>query len=540
MKYFSLLILLFIRASFSVAQHSSEELLSELVTAIENKDVYISERINRIDALKKQFYKHQSYDTIKFNLATRVYEEYRVFKYDSAFTYAQKAKDIAVLIKDPEKLELAKLNLAFIHNSSGMFKEGFEILDNIHPALLNSSAKVEFYFTKARSYSDLADFNLGNYYRPAYIEKAITYVDTALLYSPANSYETLSLQGFRALKSGDLKTSEAIFDKILRLPTLTLHQLAINASTAAWVHELAGDQDRAFELLLRASIADVKSATTETVALFRLSDLCYRRGDLKNAYTFINQAQEDALFYNSRLRQIQIGNIFSTIEGQRISIIENQRRTLTIYAAAVTLLVLLVIAFAVVVFKQLKKLQRADAIISTINQELQANNQYLHQLNYKLSEVNRIKDEYIGYYLTISSEYIDKIENTKHTLNKTLINKKYDSTQKIVDSINIKKERDQLFKGFDSVFLKLFPDFIASFNALLKPEERITLGENQLLNSELRIFALIRLGIDDNERISRLLGYTISTIYTYKTRVKNKSIYPNDEFESRVRAIQAA
>ena len=523
-----------------VASHDTDELLRELNRALDNKDTYIKQRLAKIAILTAQFTQHPADDEVKFSIGTHIFKEYQSFKYDSAFVYAQRLKQIAIKIKNPEKVEAAELNLASIHGSSGMFKETFEILDKIKPSLLDSTTKIDFYFIKARSYSDLADFNSGNYYRPAYIARAIACVDTALQYCPVDSYHYLSLRGFRALKKNDIRASQIIFSQILRLPDLTLHQVAINASTAAWVEELAGQSDQAFNLLIRAATADVKSATTETVALFRLSDLCYRRGDLKNAYRFINQAQEDAIFYNSRLRQIQVGSVFSLIEGQRISLIEKQRKTLTIYSVLATALALFVVVFAVIIFKQLKKLQRADAIISTINQELQLNNQYLVQLNHKLNEVNHIKDEYIGYYLTISSEYIDKIASIKHSVDKTLSNKQYNSAQRTVDKINIKHERDELFKGFDTVFLKLFPNFITAFNALLKPEEQVVPAEHQLLTTELRIFALIRLGIDDSERISKILGYTISTIYTYKTRVRNKSIYPNDEFERRVRAIQVA
>lgn len=538
------LLLFLLILPFSGEASDTGDLLQELNQALIDKVVYREQRQDKIAHLVKQYEHCRRDDRCELAIGTQIYQEYRSFEYDSAFAYAQRISVLAQRINDPQQVEMAKLNLAFIHVSSGMFKETFDILSTVRPALLDSANKVEFYFIEARSYSDLADFNSSAYYQPIYTRKAIASVDTALRYARPGSYEYLSMLGFRGLKSHDIAGSRVIYDKILRLPGLTLHQFAVNASAAAWVYELAGDMDKSYELLIRASIADVKTATTETVALFKLSDLCYRRGDLKNAYTFIKQAQEDVTFYNSRLRQIQIHGIFSVIEGQRISIIENQRKTLTIYALAVTTLVLFVIAFAVVIFKQLKKLQRADALISVINQELQQNNQHLSQLNqqlvevnHRLNEANRIKDEYVGYYFNISSEYIDKIERIKHSADRTLLSKQYEATQRVIDNINIKKERNELFKGFDTVFLKLFPHFVAAFNELLYAQEQIVLPEDQLLNTELRIFALIRLGIDDSERISKILGYTISTIYTYKTRVKKKSMYPNEEFEGRVRTI---
>jgi len=323
------------------------------------------------------------------------------------------------------------------------------------------------------------------------------------------------------------------------LPHLTLHQLAVSASTTAYLYELAGQPNKAFELLLVSAIADVKTATKETTAIFKLSDYCYRQGDLKNAYTFIKEAREEANFYKARQRQIEISHVSSVIEGQKINIIESQRKSLKTYAIIMTLLAGGVICFAVISVKQLRKVRKADRVIFAANQELQARNDVLRQLNDDLNEANKIKEEYIGFYFHNNSQYIDKIEALKKRLDNLLGSKQYASVQKLIDSVNIKNERNELLKGFDSVFLRLFPNFIAQFNALFNEEERIKLGEDQLLTTELRIFALIRLGIDDSEQISRMLGYSINTIYTYKTRVKNRSFLPNEEFEARIQAIQA-
>ncbi|RZK31958.1 MAG: tetratricopeptide repeat protein [Hymenobacter sp.] len=546
MRLLLLLCLLLLATSFRAKAGSTDKLLDELTQALDKKNVYFKQRVDRIAALTTEFNAPKAGDEEKFAVGLRIYQEYKSFKYDSAFRYAQRLLQLAAASRKPAKLEASKLNLAFIQVSSGMFKEAFENLESIDPTPLDSASRVEFYFTKARAYADLADFNASAYYLPLYTAKAIAYSDTALQYCRPGSYQALSVQGFRYLKSGNLKASELLYSRILSLADLPLHQVAINASSAAYVAELLGKQDQALELLAQAAIADVQSATTETLALFKLSDFCYQRGDLKHAYIFIKNAREDAAFYNARLRQIQIGGIFTVIEGERVGIIERQRKTLGVYALATTALVLLVLAFAAVIFRQLRRLQRAEGIISAINDTLQTNNAHLSQLNHQLqavnqqlNEVNVIKDEYIGYYFNITSEYIDRVEGFKNALEKSLQSKQYSSTQRIVDSINIKKERNDLFKGFDGVFLKLFPHFIADFNALLKPDEQIHLAEDQLLTAELRIFALIRLGIDDSERISKILGYTISTVYTYKARAKKKSGYPNEEFEDRVRAIQA-
>ncbi|MBD2722776.1 DUF6377 domain-containing protein [Hymenobacter armeniacus] len=517
----------------------NDSLLTELHRALAQKNTYDGQRLNRIAVLTADFASAEVSDNTRFDLALRIYDEYKAFKYDSAFVYCQKMRRLANRLHDPEKIEVAQLKLAFVLLSSGLFKETFETLDSIDARRLTRPDRQSLYFLKARAYSDLGNFNQDQSYRPAYYAKALAYADTALQLCRPGSYECLEVQEFRAQKNNDLAAAAAAYAEIRRLPRLTQHQLAVSASTTAYLYEQAGQPEKAFELLLVSAIADVKSATKETTAIFKLSDYCYRTGDLKNAYAFIREARENATFYKARQRQLEISHVSSVIEGQKINIIESQRKSLKTYAIIMTVLAGVVIAFAVVSALALRRLRKADQLVFAANRELRARNDELHQLNSGLNEANQIKEEYIGYYFHNNSQYIDKLETLKKRVEALLSSKQYAGLQKLVDGVNIKTERNELLKGFDTVFLRLFPNFIAQFNSLFREEDRLTLADDQLLTAELRIFALIRLGIADSEQISRMLGYSINTIYTYKTRVKNRSLVPNEEFEARIQAIEA-
>jgi hypothetical protein len=178
-------------------------------------------------------------------------------------------------------------------------------------------------------------------------------------------------------------------------------------------------------------------------------------------------------------------------------------------------------------------------VIKAANITLQENNHALEELNRNLSTANKIKNEYIGYYFNINSIYIEKLESFQKSIDKKLSSKRYDDALAAVKSLNLENERLHLFHTFDKVFLRLFPDFIHKFNALFNKEEIIPVPEGQLLTTEHRIFALIRMGIHDNDRIAKLLGYSVNTIYAYKNRIKNKSFIPNDEFENRIMEIES-
>jgi DNA-binding CsgD family transcriptional regulator len=210
--------------------------------------------------------------------------------------------------------------------------------------------------------------------------------------------------------------------------------------------------------------------------------------------------------------------------------VESRKNLITVYAVGITLFSMLLIVFGAIIYTQYKRLKIAKKVISDSNEKLT-------ETNHQLMDSNKIKEEYVTYYFNTTADYISRLENLKKTMEMKLLTKKMEELRFTVDSINIKRERDELYHNFDKFFLTLFPDFVKVFQSLFKEEDRIQLKEGQLLNTELRIFALIRLGIHDTEKMARILDYTVATIYTYKARIRNKSIVPNDEFDKRIMAI---
>jgi len=218
------------------------------------------------------------------------------------------------------------------------------------------------------------------------------------------------------------------------------------------------------------------------------------------------------------------------IEGAKINTIESQKHRLVEYAVVVTFLLAVLVGLIFVIFLQVRKLKVAQKIITEANRKTQ-------EINHQLSEANKIKEEYIGYFFNVNSDFFTKIERFKKSLDKRIAEQKFDDIRLIAGSINLKKEKESLLQNFDKVFLKLFPHFVPSYNALFKEEDQVHLKENELLNTDLRIFALIRMGINHNEKIAEILEYSVNTIYSYKTKIKNKSLVPNEEFEDKIMAI---
>lgn len=521
-----------------LAQKPNDSLLNKLNAALADKEGFVKQKQHRIDNLGRQL-NVTSALAGRYALYQELFDEYKAFSYDSAYYYAKKLQLTAGKLADPAKLAHAKMELGFTLISSGMFKETLETLNQVDIKLFSDSDKIEYYFLKGRSYFDLSDFDRNSDYSSIYNPKGIQCIDSALLLSKPGSYAYLALTGLKDLRTSDYVAGIKDYTTLLNLPNLTPHQYAINACSLSYIYEVQGKEDESIALLIKAAIADVQSATKETVAMYKLASYLYKKGDLKNAYTYINQAMDEAIFYGARHRQVTISSILPIIESQRISIVEQQRKSLIIYSSIITVLVIFVVVFAFIIFRQLKRLRIADEIIKAANVTLKDNNEALEELNRNLSTANKIKNEYIGYYFNINSIYIEKLESFQKSLEKKLSSKRYEDAQAAVKNLNLENERQQLFHTFDKVFLRLFPDFVKKFNLLFNDGEEIVITEGQLLSTEHRIFALIRMGIHDNDRIAKLLGYSVNTIYSYKNRIKNRSFIANDEFEDRIMEIEA-
>jgi tetratricopeptide (TPR) repeat protein len=300
-------------------------------------------------------------------------------------------------------------------------------------------------------------------------------------------------------------------------------------------------------------MADIRSSTKETFATFNLAQLLYEEGDFERASVYIEKAIEDATFYGARQRKMQVSAMLPIIQGAKISYIERQRKLWLTYALIATLVLIILGLLIVVIYKQFNKLKRAEKIISDarnnleqanlqlhrVNETLKSLNTELQDVNGKLREANKIKEEYIGYFFNISSVFFEKIVRFKNLIDQKIADRKPDELRMVLNNINMRNEREDLLKSFDKVFLKLFPTFVEEFNKLFNEEDQIILKNDELLNNELRIYALMRMGITENEKIAQILEYSVKTIYAYKTKIRNRTIVPKDEFDKRVMAVKS-
>jgi tetratricopeptide (TPR) repeat protein len=509
-----------------------DSLLTALQKAIGSSSAYDEQKMSTIHTLEESLGDSGSISLpSRFAIYLQLFNEYKSFKYDSAYAYARKLEAVAYEMKDPDRIIYARIKLGFTLVSSGLFKETFDSLNTLNAAGAPDSIRAEFYSLMGRYYYDLGDFDNDGYYTVEYNQKGSRYIDSALTLYAENSFQYSYFQGLQFLKGGHVDEAALCFRRIIGRKDLSPHQLALVASTLSDIYIRKGETDTAIDLLIQAAIADIESSTKETSAILNLAELLFKKGDVRNASIYIERAMQEAVFYGARQRKIQAGAILPIIEDEKIASVEGQRRALISYALVVTFLLLALVGLAVVIFRQVRKLRIAQQTISEAHARAQ-------EINHQLMEANKIKEEYIGYFFNVNSDYFAKVEKFKKAIEQKVMDRKIDDIRFLASNINLKKEKEDLLQHFDKVFLKLFPHFVADFNTLFKPEDQVHLKDEELLNTDLRIFALIRMGISDNEKIAKILEYSVNTIYTYKTRIKNKSLVHNDEFEQKIMQIR--
>ncbi|MBV7528588.1 DUF6377 domain-containing protein [Chitinophaga sp. sic0106] len=519
----------------SLAAHAkgkpyTDSILQALNQTIERAAAYDSIKIKKIDSIRRQ--RPQGSPELTYNYYQELYEAYKIFNFDSAFSYGSKMQQLGHQLNDPVRIANAKVKLGFILLSSGMFMEASGYISTVDINGKPDDLRVEYYKLKSRFYSDMAAYNQDRFFSPEYMRQAIAAMDSALQLMDSTGFEYLFHKAEQLYKRGDILGALATFPN-LNDPAITERQVAVAACSLGSMYQKNQQRDTAIYLMARSAIADIRTSTKETMAAYTLATFLFELGDIKTASRYIERAMTEAVFYGARQRKVMVSNILPIIEEERINTAEQQNRSLIIYAAIVTLLFLALVAMTIIVFRQIRKLKQAQLAITKAHMRQQeANNQ--------LEEANKIKEEYIGYFFHSNAKYIGKIEKIKQLLEQKLAESKSATDFRfLINSINVRQERDELFTNFDRVFLRIFPHFVDEFNKLFDADNKVQLKENELLNTDLRIFALIRIGITDNEQIARILEYSVNTIYAYKTKIKKRSLIPNEAFEERIMAIKA-
>ncbi|WP_348797561.1 DUF6377 domain-containing protein [Flavobacterium adhaerens] len=507
--------------------------LENLEKVLQKKEYYIRLKYSKIKVLKTSVHKFviNKEDKKLYGAYMQLFEEYKSFKYDSAYYYLEEAKLKAADLKDPVLMAKTKIKEGFILLSSGLFKEAIDTLNTVKPDALDIGAQYEYYTIKARVYYDLVDYNKDMRYSVQYVQMGNQYLKKALAVAQPNSNDYWAAESLERMKQQDWVGAEKAFNYWINNFELPPKYYGIATSSLGYIYSEGGDKEKAIEYLALAAIADVENATKETVALRNLANELFKLGDIETANRYVNLAMDDATFYDARHRKIEISSILPIIEKAQFSKVKSKNDLLEKIIILLTVFALIIVVFLIIIFKQLKEKNASKKVMAEALSQLQ-------EMNVRLSETNTIKEEYIAYFIKASSDLISKIDHIQKSTIQKIISKKTDEVISSLKRYSVKEEREHLFHQFDEIFLKLFPTFVIEFNDLFTDDHKSIIKKGELLNTELRIFALYRLGIQDANQMADFLELSVATIYTYKTRIKSKSKM-KDTFEQQIMAIRA-
>ena len=520
-----------------------DSLLRVLDRTVDDFQIYSNMKEAKINKLKDLLKYTTSYSQ-KYEICGKLYDEYSFYKSDSALVYARKKLLIAEKLNNKRSLTDARLNLASIMGITGMYKEAMDIVNKVD---INEAPDLKaYYFHINRTiYGFMADYASSSQEKRRYDEITAAYRDSLLIVNAPSSSAHVMVRSDQLIINK--KYNEALKLLLNYYPTIknNIHDRAIIAYSIALAYHGKHERDLEKRWLTTSAIYDLQSATKEYISLRLLAYTLYEDGDVDRAYKYIKRSLDDALFCNARLRTFEISKMLPIIDKAYQHQSDSRQRLMMITIFSISTLSVLLMLAVFFVYRQMKKLavarknlSDANKLLNDLNHELSATNIQLNNTNETLLEANLIKEEYIGRYMDQCSAYIDKLDDYRRLLNKTATAGKIDDLLRVIKSKQfIEDELKEFYDNFDSTFLQLFPTFVDEFKLLLSDYEDVTLKSGQLLNTELRIFALIRLGITDSVKISHFLRYSLSTIYNYRTKLRNKAICKRGEFEENVMRI---
>ncbi len=521
-----------------------DSLLRELDVAIAEKSTYDQRKEEGLLHLKSMLEKCTD-QGMRFDILGQLFDEYLYYNTDSAHHYAMLRFAAARSSGNIRWIQDGNLNIAAVKIITGMYKEALDILNSVDTRSADDYIKLYNYQLYSSIYEAMHLYALSVDEKNHYLSLSDAYRDSILSVAAPGSADYFFNTAHRLINEGNcIEASNLLTNYYSSIETCDRNK-AIASYILFNISHCLGNKDDAVKYLTISAICDIRSSTKEYMSLWMLAEIIYDSGNLERAYNYLKCSLEDASFSKARLRTIKITELFSVIESAYQKQRDVQQRRMTTMMVVIS--ILLVVVGGAVVFsrRQIQKLRIAQSELAVaniqlnkLNDELEVFNSQLVAMNQSLTVTSAIKEEYIGRYMELCTVYLDKMDEYRRTLSRKAAT---GSIQEVINDLKstqfIKNELKEFYNSFDHTFLKLFPTFIDDFNALLSPHEQVVLKPNEILNSELRVFALVRLGITDSEKIARFLRYSVTTIYNYRTKMRNKAAGNRNEFDDKVMRI---
>ena len=535
-----LLSLVGVFASGLYASADNDALLARLDSTLAQENAIMAEKLNRINMLKKMA-AHEKNTNLLLEKYRELSEEYYVLQYDSAVKYADKGLALAEKTGNRHFLTANIIMKASLHAIGGLYSEAINCLNRIAADSLTEEEKFGYNIAYSTVYHYWADYCNDNTFTPIYREKAQQYLKAAVAYLDKDdeAYDYYMGEYYIYVERNDNKALSHYF-KTMEKNDETSRFYAMASFSIANNYSAHGDMERYEEYLIKACISDIVCCTKENLALQDLAMFIFKEednGNLERARRYINSAMDDAKYYNNRLRIIEISQKLPLIVATYHSMVEAQNRFLRYAVWSISLLGAVLLVFLYFFVRQNRQLSARRHELDQSNSLLTEANGRLNVVNEQLMDTNRKREGLAKLYIDLCAKNIDRMEKFQMTVQRKI---KANQTKELLTVISSSKANQQeataFLKRFDEAFLNLYPSFVTEFNMLLKDGEQVVVNKPGTLSTELRIFALVRLGVKESSEIAALLFYSPRTIYNYRSAFKNKAKDRNT-FEDEVRRL---
>lgn len=529
-----------------IAGQNYAVLLDTLDYVVNNKQTYFFQKDNHLNYLKAQ-YKSARDKEVKFNTLQSIIEEYKTYNLDSMLTYAKKCKDLAEKLEPDWHIQLANVYYAEGLCAAGMFKESAELLGYTSSTKLDSVVRPQYYHVMHTLFDVMYDNTIDEDYKNYYRSTSKRYADSILSVYDTLSFVYLIVRSDIHYKNNECDKALSDLQKI-NVNTLSQHNKAIYSYCMANVCRCTGDSINEIYWLTKASLYDIPLAVREYSALQELAILLYKNNDIERSYRYLSCAIDDVNKTHFRMREREVAYAFPIVQKAYSKQIHTRNVQLVVTILIIGIILVFMVVLMLQLWQQLKNNRELKAQTEKYAQELVKTNDSLKKANEQYTLLNNelefnvmVKMKYLTQYMSLSSTYLEQICTIKNKIQsvsranpdlKALLNK-------LVEDLHIENVTDDFYENFDNIFLSLFPNFIAQFNDLLEDDKKIVPPEEpNRLNTPLRIFALIRLGMTDSVQISMFLKYSLSTIYNYRVKYRNYAIKDREHFEDEVMKIK--
>lgn len=536
-----ILILMVLTTESRAQQASNRQLYQTLDSLIEHYDQLTADKERRVAAIKEGVKGITLTAEQQYDLNQRLYDEYVAYKFDSAFYYID--KNVKALRKsgNHNRFAASAVRMAHILAVTGLFDRARRLLDEVAVDSINDQQKIAFYNQQSELNLYRSEMAQNTEYFYDYIQRAQYYRQLVIQIAPKDSYDYIFNQATYICEAGDTnKAIQMLEDYLLKLEEGT-RAYSIVTSTLAFFYQTKEMHQQQERYLLLSAISDERCAIRENNSLRILSEILMNRGNNDDAYRYLLQAISEARFYGSRIRMMQVGRmapqILQLYDAERT---QTQQRT-NLLLAIISFISLVLAGIIVYTLRLYRKKHAAGLQIIEMNKILAKHTEEIETVNTQMKEANRIKEEYIGRFLELSSMLLSNTEQRMKQLNRLARERKLEELYAELKTMEPVNTGIRTFHShFDTAFLNIYPHFISEVNKLLTPENQFITDNDgataKRLTTELRILALIRLDITDNQEIADILRSSITTIYTYRSKLKAKALN-KETFEDDVRKI---